>query len=175
MHEVFHLPGPGAGIALILGPFVIFLGLLSVKISGSYGAPTICIATFSIAYSIIVNIMSLPVEGKGKFGSLGFVFALVLCGIILDIFFYLLKKIKPVMQLILTSSIANIVLLVFYWLVIFPQTKGLVNAKDVPILLGVCILGASLVGLITIPVSNFILPIFRLNNEEGVSDHVRNP
>ena len=43
----------------------------------------------------------------------------------------------------------------------------------VPVLMGVCLVGAVLVGLMTVPVSRIISRIVVLNEKEGVNENVR--
>ncbi|MBU1627788.1 hypothetical protein KKB18_10505 [bacterium] len=159
MHQVLHLPGPGAGIALILGPFYILLGFLSVKVAGVLGTSSLTATFFSLTYYFIVIIFHISVEGKGKFGSLWFMLALILCGISIDVLLYLFRKLKEPWRLCITAFISNTLLLWFYWIVIFPKTMGYVKMSDVPALMGVCFMGALLVGFVTIPIAKILSKI----------------
>jgi hypothetical protein len=154
MHEVLKLPGPGAGIALILGPFIIFFSLLASRIAGKAGAACMTSLSFSLMVAVLVAILNLSIEDKGKFGGIEFFGAAVLCGLIIDFFLHILRGWKASLwKFIMTSCIANTGLLIFYWLLIFPQTAGWVKVSDVPILVVLCLLGGLVVAVTAIFVS----------------------
>ncbi len=154
MHQVLNLPGPGAGIALILGPFIILFALLAARITGKASAAFITSLSFSLMVAALVAILELSVEEKGKFGSVEFVGAAVLCGLIIVFFLHMLPGWKASLwKFVLTSCIANTGLLVFYWLFIFPQTVGWVKVSDVPILMMLCLVGALVVAVIALFIS----------------------
>jgi hypothetical protein len=154
MHQVLNLPGPGAGIALILGPLIIFFALLAARITGKAGAACTTSLSFSLMFAALVAILNLSIEDKGKFGSIEFIGAAVLCGLIIDFFLLILSGWKASLwKLIMTSCIANTGLLIFYWLLIFPQTAGWVKVSDMPILLALCLLGALVVAVIALFIS----------------------
>ena len=53
MHQVLELPGPGAGIGLVFGPFIILLSLLTYNFIGKHGVIFITCSLFGIFHSIL--------------------------------------------------------------------------------------------------------------------------
>jgi uncharacterized membrane protein len=141
MHQVLHLPGPGAGIALIFGPFLALLALPSSVLSRTKGGPLIAAFTFGVAYALVVRLFGLSTNPSGAFGSILFIVAVALFGLSVEVVTALGSALRQPWRCLLTGALANVVLLVFYWLAVFPRTAGWVKWKDIPLLLGVCLVG----------------------------------
>jgi hypothetical protein len=147
-HEVLHLPGPGAGIALIFGPFLAFVALTASLLSRSRGGALIAALTFAAICALVVRLFRIPTNPKGAFGSISFVAAVALLGLTVEAVMALAGAFKQPWRCLLTGALANVVLLVFYWLAIFPRTTAWVKWKDVPLLLGACVIGGVVAGYI---------------------------
>jgi hypothetical protein len=139
MHEVLHLPGPGAGIAAVFGPFVVFLLLLSSLLARIRGVVLIGALAFAISCTVVVQVFGARTNPKGAFGSLLFLAALALLGLAIEVVLVLSTTFRPARQCLLTGAVANAVLLIFYWVAIFPRTASWVKWKDVPLLMGICL------------------------------------
>jgi hypothetical protein len=149
MHDVLHLPGPGAGIALILGPVVLLFILISAHLARqTLGGALIASLTFSAAFAVAAMILNLPTSEKGMFGSIWFVLAVGTCGVAAEILLLLTRHLRPRWRLFLTSCGANTALLIFYWIAIFPRTKGWIAWEDVPLLLVLNLAGGAVAGVI---------------------------
>lgn len=167
MHQVLQLPGPGAGIALVAGPFVLVLALIGYRMDGErVGGLMEVFLVFSIVVAILAALVA-PMNPKGKFGSIWFVLACTTGGVGTANVLYYGKKIRLLWRMLLAGAAGNVVLLVFYWLVIFPMTTGWVLWGDVPILLAVCVGGGLLAGLIAWLVSPAILHYIDSNKEDA--------
>lgn len=147
MHDVLHLPGPGAGIALILGPVaLLFILLSSHSVRLAPGGALPASLAFAMSYAIPAKIFALPTSTKGMFGSARFIIALAVCGVAAEILLSLTRRLRPPWGYVLTACGANTALLVFYWLAIFPRTKGWIAWEDVPLLLLLNLVGAAVAG-----------------------------
>jgi hypothetical protein len=157
MHDVLHLPGPGAGIALILGPVaLIFIFLSSRLTQGALGGALLTSLAFAVTYTLASRILMLPTSEKGLFGSAWFVAALVMSGVVAEMLLLLSRHLRPTWRLLLTACGANSFLLLFYWLAIFPRTKGWVSWEDVPALFALSLAGGITVGLASRAIGNWI-------------------
>ncbi|HUU12753.1 MAG TPA: hypothetical protein VM182_03470 [Terriglobia bacterium] len=148
MHDVLHLPGPGAGIAAVFGPFLIFVLLLSSLLTRTRGVALIAALAFVVSCMVLVQVHGARTNPKGAFGSLLFLAALALLGLAIEVVLVLSSAFRPARQCLLTGAVANAVLLIFYWLVIFPRTASWVKWKDVPVLMGICLVTGLLAGYV---------------------------
>jgi hypothetical protein len=162
MHQVLGLPGPGAGIALVLGPFMLILALLACRRAGG---PMVVALTFSVVVALLAALVS-EMNPKGGFGSMWFVLACAVCALGVEGISALTGKWGPPWRLILAGVAGNLVLLAFYWVVIFPRYAGWVEWGDVPVLLAVCMAGGLLAGVIAWLVSRAILKYIGSGEEE---------
>lgn len=101
MHHVLSLPGPGVGVALILGPV-----------------------------------------------ALVFILGLATCGIMAEGLVFLTTSQETRWRCLLTACCANVELLVFYWIIVFPRTKGWVSWDAVPLLLAIALAGGLVAGIV---------------------------
>ncbi len=148
MHQVLKLPGPGAGIALVLGPVALVFMLASFLAAGGAGGALAGALGFSVSYSVLKPILEPATAGKGAFGSVWFILALLTCGILADGLLMLTRRLRPSVRFVIAACGANTGLLVFYWTVIFPRTAGWVAWKVIPMLLMVCLVGGALAGVV---------------------------
>ena len=148
MHHVLGLPGPGAGIALILGPVALVFILLSSHLVRRTGSALVTALGFSITYAALAAIVGLPTNEKGAFGSLWFILGLATCGIVAEGMLFLTRSLKPQWRWLLTACCANLALLIFCWTVIFPRTKGWVSWDAVPMLLANALAGGLVAGIV---------------------------
>lgn len=139
MHAVLGLPGPGAGIALILGPFLTVVALVASLFTRGAGGAVISSLTFAAGYALVAELFEIPANPKGAFGSTMFIVAVALFGIAAEAVMVLGKAVKSTWRCVLAGALANAVLLVFYWITIFPRTYKPVDWSDVPLLMGLCL------------------------------------
>jgi len=159
MHHVLSLPGPGAGIALLLGPAALVFVLISSHMVRGTGGALMSALGFSVVYSLLAVILSLPMNEKGMLGSFWFVLALAACGVVAEAVVFLTRALKPRWRFLLTACVANTGLLVFYWIIIFPRTAGWVSWEAVPSLLAMALAGGIVAGLVGRGIST-LLPDF---------------
>jgi hypothetical protein len=166
MHQVLRLPGPGAGIAAVLGPFLLVLALVAWRWAGDRpGGPLVTVLSFSVVMALIAALVS-EMNPKGGFGTVWFVLACAVCALGVEGILALTGKWVPAWRLILAGVAGNLLLLAFYWVAIFPKTAGWVKWGDVPLLLAVCVVGGLLAGLTAWLVSRAILSYARSRQEE---------
>lgn len=163
MHQVLHLPGPGAGIALIVGPVALVFVLISSRLAPGTGSALLAALAFSLVYAVLVAILGLPVNEKGMFGSVWFVAAFATCGVAAEVLLYLARNQKPSQRFALAAGGANLVLLLFYWVVIFPRTAGWIAWGKVPLLLVLSLAGGLAAGATGWILSNWIRDLVGLD------------
>lgn len=163
MHQVLHLPGPGAGIALIVGPVALVSVLISSRLAPGAGSALLAALAFSLVYAVLVAVLGIPANEKGLFGSGWFVAALATCGVAAEILLYLARSLKPPWRFALAAGGANLVLLVFYWVVIFPQTVGWIAWWKVPLLFAMGLAGGFAAGATGWILSNWIRDLVGLD------------
>ena len=146
MHEVLGLPGPGAGIALIFGPFLVVVVLLSSLVTHGDGGALITAVAFAAAYALLVGLLDMPTNPKGAFGSVLFVAAVMVFGIAAEAGMVLGKALKKGRRCLLCGALANAVLFASYWVGIFPRTAGWIKWSDVPLLMSLCLAGGLVAG-----------------------------
>lgn len=157
MHQVLHLPGPGAGIAAVLGPFMLVLALVVYRWNGDKpGGPLLSTVSFAVVMALLAALIS-EMNPKGGFATMWFMLACAVCALGAECILALTGKWSPPWRLILAGVAGNLVLLAFYWVAIFPRTARWVEWGDVPVLLAVCVAGGMLAGLIAWLVSKLIL------------------
>ena len=146
MHEVLHLPGPGAGIAMVVGPFGVLIALGSRLLSEKCGGAMIAALAFGLGYALALRFGGIPTNPKGAFGSPGFIVAIAHLGLAAEVGMALSRTLKPIWRCLLSGALANAGLFVFYGAVIFPRTAGWIAWKDVPALVGLCLAGGAIAG-----------------------------
>jgi hypothetical protein len=148
MHDVLELPGPGAGIGFVYGPFIT---MVAVAMHMSIRRPLTILLTctsFGVFHTILATVVYGDVKTAGTIGPPHLrILAVVVLGLVLEGVVFILKNKRPLIRYPLASIPANIAIMVFYWRVIFPNSpKGTVLMADVPVLLGVTVLGAVAIG-----------------------------
>lgn len=166
MHPVLGLPGPGAGIALVLGPFLILVAISTSLSSRGDGGALIASLTFAMTYALVAWLLGIPTNPKGAFGSPVFVAAIAQFGIAAEAVMVLGKALTRVRRGMLAGALANPVLLVFYWIVVFPRTAGWIGWKDTPLLLGLCLACGLFSGYVAWAVSKPLARAFALTAKE---------
>jgi hypothetical protein len=147
MHQVLKLPGPGAGIGLIFGPFIIILALLTYNFTCKKGVIFITCIIFGFFHSTLTPIVYPSIETVGSLGPLGFrILAVILLGLVLEIGIFLFRSQNDLIKYPLSATIANLTILTFYWCAIFPFNKGMVEIGSIPILLGLAIFAGIIFG-----------------------------
>ena len=159
MHDVLGLPGPGAGIALVLGPWVIFFSLLASELVRK---PAIAFPS-SLVFGLTVGILAFigaPLEQKGKFGSLEFIGGMAVAGALLTATSHLARKLRSFVKAAVAGFVACAGLLAYFWTVIFPQTVGWIVFKDIPVLLVLGVVGGIAAGLLALAAARFLRHFF---------------
>jgi hypothetical protein len=162
MHQVLKLPGPGAGIAMVLGPFMLILALAAYRWAGG---PMVVGLSFSAVVALLAALVS-EMNPKGMFSTIWLVLAGAVSALGVEGVLILARKLGTLWRLVLAGAAGNLVLLIFYWVVIFPQSAGWVKWGDVPVLLVVCAAFGVLAGLIAWLVSKAILPYAGKHQED---------
>lgn len=139
MHEVLDLPGPGAGIALVLGPLLVLVALLCLLLSRGEGGALIASLAFAGIYAMLAWLFGVSTNPKGAFGSPAFIASACALGIAVEVVMVFGRGLKQVWCCMLSGALANAVLLVFYWIAVFPRTAGWVRWSDVPVLMALCL------------------------------------
>ena len=160
MHDVLGLPGPGAGIALVLGPIVILAAVISVIITRGTGGALTASLGFGLTCGLLLWLFQIPTNPKGAFGSLPFIAVLALAGLVADASTMLGRTLKLPWRSVLTGASLNAVLLTFYWLLIFPSPDEWVKWGDVPLLMGLCLGCGAVSGYIAYALSRAFSPTF---------------
>jgi hypothetical protein len=147
-HYVLHLPAPGAGIALIVGPLAVVFMIVSSVVARPAGGALLGALAFSVACAGVMAVLRQPVGEKGMVGSVWFVLALGTSGAVAEIALLLTGTVRTLAwRFVLAAGGANLALLIFYWVVIFPRTMGWVPWRTVPTLLAVSLGAGALAGL----------------------------
>lgn len=166
MHDVFGLPGPGAGIALILGPIVILAAVISILVTRGDGGALITSLGFGLTCGLVLWLSQIPTNPKGAFGSLPFIAVLALAGLVADASTMLGRTLRLPWRSVLTGATSNAMLLTLYWLLIFPSTAEWVKWGDVPLLMGVCLGCGAVSGYIAYALSRAFSPRFAPQERE---------
>ena len=139
MHAVLKLPGPGAGIAVVLGPYLILVAVLASRLMPVKGVTVLVSLTFAITYALVARVLGIATNPKGAFGTQWFVLAAGVFGLAAEVVLAFGKALREPWRCVAAGTVSNAVLVIFYWLVIFPRTAGWVRWRDVPILIGLCL------------------------------------
>ena len=166
MHAVLDLPGPGAGIALVFGPFLVLVALISARLSRKDGGAVIASLAFAVTYALVVRLLGIPTNPKGAFGSAAFIATIAAFGIIMEAMMAVDRALKDVWRCMISGALANAALLVFYWLAIFPRTYRWVDWRDVPLLIGLCVACGLASGYIACVVSRPLSRVFAFKEQE---------
>lgn len=146
MHAVLHLPGPGAGIALIMGPFLLLAVLGASLVSQTRGLALAAALGFALSCSVVVSLLAIPTNPKGAIGSPLFIGAIAVSGLAVEVVMRLGKRTSETVRFLLAGATANLGLLLFYWLAIFPRTAEWIQWRDVPLLTALCLAAGLLFG-----------------------------
>ncbi len=149
-HNVVRLPAPGAGVALLVGPLAVVCLLIAWRVARSAGGALAGALAFSLTCTVTLAIVGRPEGGNGMIGSPLFVAALGTAGAAAELVLFLTRALKAVwLRLVLAAACANVALLIFYWVAIFPRTVGWIPWRAVPILLAVSLVAGALAGLVS--------------------------
>jgi hypothetical protein len=145
MHEVMKLPGPGAGIGFIVGPYMILCAL----IVWSYSRKAM-VAFYVCAVSGTVQAYLGPIAGSDMLGPAVrpyMVIAALVLGIVVDVLAFGLRRSPEWKAYPVVAIVSTIIFLVVYWLIVFPNSpKGMVMAMPAAIMIVLSMAGAVLFG-----------------------------
>jgi hypothetical protein len=160
MHEVLHLPGPGAGIAVVVGPVLVFVALSSHHVGKGFGGAFVGSLAFSLTYVVVVQLFDVSTNPKGAFGSALFVAAAAVFGFATEGAMSLVSARKNNLRFMAVGAFANAVLFAFYSTVIFPRTAGWIDLSDIPLLSSFCLACGIVAGYIAYHVSKPLYAFF---------------
>ena len=162
VYETFHLPGPGAGIALLVGPIAIMCGLVAHVLNSKPGPMLVSIIVFGTLMPIGQSLFN-P-DGLGQYPFFFPLFSFIFLAIVMEILVYMFSKRNEFQRIIAPAIVANILFLVFWWVTIFPfylkewpvkekvEVSGFSGfieyVSPILILLGVGLVGAVAIGSI---------------------------
>lgn len=147
MHQVLLLPGPGAGIGFILGPAIIACSLFAYTLIRKQGVALIT----GVIFGFMRVIFALePAEGTlGTAGSaIKILTSVAVLAVLLELSLLAFQKRKLIYRFIISAVVSDLAYIVYYWIAIFPSTKGWVLPKDVPVLVLTTVIGAVLFGVL---------------------------
>ena len=164
MHDVFHLPGPGAGIALVVGPFAVLAGFLAYIYIPKPGA----FLTALVAYCLVepAGQAAFNPNGMGKYPYFIVAVSFFIVAVLGELLLNLIDYRRDILRYSVPAIFSNVIFLIFWWAAIFPvysaanEPKWPVNNKidlssdffghysAVPILIAVAIIGALLISSI---------------------------
>jgi len=160
MHDVFRLPAPGAGIALLVGPMGILCGYVAYSLNPRVGSIFFSVVMFGVLMPI-GQILFNP-DGMGQFPFFLPLASFVILAILLDVFTYLFVKWDLIKSIVAPAVICNVLFLIFWWVVIFPVYLDRWPVKDqmelngfadyleyispILILIGAALIGAVVIG-----------------------------
>jgi len=171
-YDTFMLPGPGAEIALLVGPVAILSAYLAYTINPRPGIIMFNQLTYAVAMPALQ--LTLNPDGLGHYPYFLNLAALLVCMAFLEVLTFLFSKWDKVQGIALPALISNLVLLLFYWLLVFPfqddvwpvkdavDVSGVVPALEyispIPIIVGVGMIGAIVIGsLVPILLKLFVM------------------
>jgi hypothetical protein len=162
MHEVMRLPGPGAGIGMLYGPFIVLVALMAYFHIRRTGAILLTSISFGVFHAALAPAVYGDVKTAGTIGPPHLrIVAVVVLGVVLWWAVRFLDQQKDHVRYPAASVLASFAVMCFYWAAIFPNSpKGPVAAADVPVLLGVTALGAVVIGGLLPLVLRDVLPGF---------------
>ncbi len=130
MHQVLGLPGPGAGMGMMVGPWAAFCCLSAAMLVRQRNAALVAGMCFSLTYNVHAALIPPLGENPGMFGSLRFGPGLLLLGIVVEVMWSLTPHLSRGRRLAMTAVAANLVFLAYTWIVVFPITKGWIAPMD---------------------------------------------
>ncbi len=168
MHDVLELPGPGAGIGLLYGPFIILVAAVVHRIVRRPLAILMTCVSFGVFHAILAPVVYADAKTAGTIGPPHLrILAVVALGLVLEGVVFILKDTRPLVRYPLASIPANSAIMFVYFCAIFPDSpKGTVDPSNVPVLLGVTVLGAVTIGGL-LPVLIHLLFLRRRDSQEN--------
>jgi hypothetical protein len=153
MHEVLHLPGPGAGIGFIVGPYMVMCALIMrtyirkamvafyvIVVSGTVQAYFGPITTVMFGPSIIPYV----------------ILSSFVLGTCVDFAAFALRNKHDGVGFPVVAIISTIIFMVAYWVWVFPPVKGWVTPEGAMILIPLSIVGAVLFGALPAIVYSYL-------------------
>jgi len=147
-HDILRLPGPGGGIAIVVGPLLLLAMLVPALASRRTGIASIAAFTFALVCFGMVGLLQIGPGSTGGFGSPLFVPATLVPGVVVELLLPWRSRAGPPRswRSAAAGAAANLWLLVFYWLVIFPQTARWLEWRDLPVLAGLALVAGAAAG-----------------------------
>ena len=146
MHQVLMLPGPGAGLGVMVGPWAAFCCLAAAVFVRRRYAALVAGLGFALVFNLPAAVF--PPEGTnpGMFASVRFALGLVLMGGVAELVMARFRRLGRGPRLALAAVAADLAFLVYTWVVVFPLTKGWVTMKNALIIIAVSVPAAVVAG-----------------------------
>lgn len=147
MHEVLKLPGPGAGIGFVVGPYMVLWALIVWIHRRKAG-----LAFYVCAVSGMVQ--AYAGDAAGASSVLGptvapqMMLAGFVLGISVDLLAFATRDMADWKATKLTAVISDIIFLCVYWVAVFPTVKGWVQPVPAVIMIVLSLIGAVLFGAV---------------------------
>ncbi len=160
VHYDLGLPGPGPGVAMILGPFAIVFMTAASRVTFRIGSALMTALAFAVGIMVWAKFLDKPLGSHLMLGSPLSILAFVAAGAAADLVVGLGEKLGPQLRILLSGLLANICLLVFYWVMIFPDSAGRVLRPDIPIIMTICVVCGLVAAVVGWLISGFLAPYF---------------
>jgi len=147
-HRLLGLPGPGSGVCVAFGPFLIAACLLVFNLSGSAWSIWVTGCAFGLLHSVFTPPVFPGVKTIGSVGPLPLrIAAVVLTAGVLGLSVHALRKRSRALRYCLSAVGANLALAGFYWSAVYPLAgKGWVKPGSQVVLLGAAAVAAVALG-----------------------------
>lgn len=144
-HDILGLPGPGAGIAILTGPYLILLCFVARGFLYRRGFGGLTCGIFGVA----VFLLDRWLGNVGMHGSwtLLEVAGCLWAGVAFDLVGYCFRQKPSVAALFAESVWSNVLVLIGFWVAVLPTIDGWVKPKVVPVLLLASAISACVVGI----------------------------
>ncbi|MEW5937596.1 MAG: hypothetical protein AB1665_07250 [Candidatus Thermoplasmatota archaeon] len=145
MHHTLHLPGPGAGIGFIAGPYIILWALIAWTHTRKAGV-ALCVCILSGAIQALGGSLGGPSAVLGWSVVPQMILAALLLGLVLDISIFAMRRLQPWIAYPCGAVVANTIFLITYWVAVFPSVKGWIAPLPALVLALLGVTGALLFG-----------------------------
>lgn len=145
MHQVMDLPGPGAAIGFIVGPFMILCALIVWTYLKKAATVFYTCSVFGMVQAYAGPIAG-PSSVLGPEVAPQMLLSAMVLGIVLDVVIFALRERSTVMAYPTAAVVSNMAFMVLYWVAVFPKVKGWVQPMPAAILTVVSVIGAIVFG-----------------------------
>jgi hypothetical protein len=165
MTQTLRLPGPGADVALVLGPCLTLTGQTAEYICKRHGAAFLGAFGFGAAVTVLrlFGVHDTPI---GIVGTPGFLSGVALAGIILEAGYLVRGFLISFIFSLFFAAVAASALLIYFWAAVYPLVEaGTVAWRDIPLLLALAFGAGFVSGFLTHFVWHFVSGFLRASGE----------